>query len=100
MRRRGATSGVGGDDCPVFRLMRFAAAGFVVFGAAVIARIVARRVNCGSQGGTRKAGSSGWIELRPGHTAVGVSYWKNEKKKHSRGLVKGGLNAFDTLYDS
>jgi hypothetical protein len=61
MRRRGATSGVGGDDFSVFRLMRFVAAGFVVFGAAVITRIVAGRVNCSSQGGTRKAGSSGGL---------------------------------------
>jgi hypothetical protein len=50
--------------------------------------------------GYQKSRFQWWIELRPGHTAVGVSYWKNEKKKHSRGLVKGGLNAFDTLYDS
>jgi hypothetical protein len=75
--------------------------GYVVFGAAITARIVARgQVNCSSQGGARKPVPNRWIELRLGHAAVGVSYWKNEKKKHSRGLVKGGLSAFDTLYDS
>jgi len=37
---------------------------------------------------------------RPGCVVLGVSDWKNERKKRLLGPVKGGLQAPDGLYDS